>query len=262
MTSNEGSTSSDDIEVNSDTGPFVIVPEWVLLSRVSHGAVRLYASLARYADSVTGTAWPSRRTLATRLRVSDDTIDRWVKELVDVGALFVERRTQTDEVGSTRNLSNLYTVIRSKGSGGRTDAGRGGRKRAGRGTRTDAPQTRTIVELEPVELTNNVNVVFDAWVEATGKDKKRTKLDASRRRRIEWALNNYPVEDVLDAVRGWRNSSFHAGQNKDGRVYNDLTLLLRDASKLEMFRDCERSGRRVTAPTTWERLAQIAQEDE
>lgn len=255
-------TDNDDtLRIDSDTGPFVIVPEWVLLSRVSHGAVRLYASLARYADSVTGTAWPSRRTLATRLRVSDDTIDRWVKELVDVGAVLVERRTETQDDGSTKNLTNLYTVIRCKGSTTRTDAGKGGRMRAGRGTRTDAGQTRTIIELEPTELTN-VDVVFNAWVEATGKDKKRTKLDASRRRRIEWALENYPLDDVLDAVRGWRNSSFHAGQNKDGRVYNDLTLLLRDATKLEMFRDCERSGRRATAPTTWERLAQIAQEDE
>jgi hypothetical protein len=250
---------SDDIEVTSDTGPFVIVPEWVLVARISHGAVRLYASLARYADSVTGVAWPSRRTLATRLRVSADTIDRWVKELVSIGAVDVEHRTQ-DNDGSMVNLSNLYTV-RRVAAGGRTDAGRGGGNDAGRGTRTDAAQTRTIVELEQNELTH-VKVVFDAWVEATGKDVARTKLDASRRRRIEWALSNYPLDDVVDAVRGWRNSSFHNGENKDRRVYNDLALLLRDSSKLEMFRDYERAGRQVSAPSTWERLAKIVEDEQ
>ena len=90
-----------------------------------------------------------------------------------------------------------------------------------------------------VATTDPVEAVFDAWREATGKT-GRTKLDPKRRRRIVAALKDYPTDDVLDAVRGWRRSPFHCGDNTDGRKYNELDLLLRDAQHIEQFRDLER----------------------
>lgn len=86
----------------------------------------------------------------------------------------------------------------------------------------------------------DVQAVFDAWRDSTGKHK--AKLDAKRRRRITNALSTYPLEDVLDAVRGWRNSPHHRGENNRGTVYNSLDLLLRDAERIEHFRDLERDG--------------------
>lgn len=88
--------------------------------------------------------------------------------------------------------------------------------------------------------TTPVGQVFDAWVTSCGHT-GRTRLDAKRRGLILKALAGYPLEDVLDAVRGWQHSAFHRGENDASKVYNDLGLLLRDASHIEEFRDRWRS---------------------
>lgn len=83
--------------------------------------------------------------------------------------------------------------------------------------------------------------VFEAWLTSTGRS-NRTILDAKRRRLIDRALDAYPLADVLDAVRGWRHSPHHRGENDSRTVYNDLELLLRDAAHIEKFRDLERQA--------------------
>ena len=223
----------------SDTGPFVIVPEWVMNLPVSHGAFRLYALIARYADYDTGRAFPARSTLAKRLDVSSDTIDRWLRELAEHGAVEVERR-RTNQT----NQTNLYRVIRvmPEGdrtvTGGRKDTATRGRKDTATPGRTDAAQTRTTIDREP---STETVTVFEAWLESTGKSKERTRLDERRRRIIRKALELYPVADLVEAVTGWRYSAFHRGENDHGKVYNDLGLLLRDADHIERFRDLARS---------------------
>src|SRR4029077_12777750 len=59
----------------------------------------------------------------------------------------------------------------------------------------------------------------------------------------------YPIDELLDAVRGWKNSPHHRGENQAGTTYHDLELLLRDAEQLERFRDFARGGA-PKAPTT------------
>jgi hypothetical protein len=103
------------------------------------------------------------------------------------------------------------------------------------GVVTHVEQTRP-VGIHPA----TVQQVFDAWQHSTGKHKAR--LDDKRRRKIQQALKTYPLEDILDAVQGWRNSPHHCGQNDRGTVYNDLELLLRDAKHIEAFRDLARDG--------------------
>ena len=88
----------------------------------------------------------------------------------------------------------------------------------------------------PPAAPDNVAAVFAAWLEATSRS-NRTVLDAKRRALITKALAAYPLEDVLAAVRGWKHSAHHRGDNDTGTVYNDLGLLLRDAEHLERFRD-------------------------
>lgn len=91
-----------------------------------------------------------------------------------------------------------------------------------------------------------VQQVFDAWVSATGKDAKRTKLDRKREKRIVAALKDYPMEDVLDAVVGWQFSDYHCAKSRNNTktVYNQLDMLLRDADQIEKFRDLARSDGR------------------
>lgn len=133
-----------DRRIASDVGPFAIVPEWMIDADVSDRAFRLYSILSRYADG-DGFCWPSRRTLADRLRCSVDTLDRTVRELVDGGMLTVAARV--DDAGD--RASNGYTIHRVAPApmqgGGRTPAATGGRTDAATGGRTGAALTRAIV---------------------------------------------------------------------------------------------------------------------
>lgn len=96
--------------------------------------------------------------------------------------------------------------------------------------------------------------VFQAWIKAAGKT-ERTVLTAERRRLILKQLKDYPLDDVLDAVRGWRWSAHHRGENDRGTVYNDIELVLRDAKHVEMFRDLERNPPAAPLPRGMQGIA-------
>lgn len=120
---------------------FAIIPEWVLDADISPNAVRLYAVLNRYAND-RGRAWPSRRTLAERLRISPSTVDRAKDELVGIGALTVEARISP----AGDPTSNLFTIhIRPVGTvGGSSPMTKGISTRDHRGmvTRDDLNRAR------------------------------------------------------------------------------------------------------------------------
>lgn len=86
---------------------FAVVPEWVLDLPVSAQAIRVYCTLRRYADNKTGECYPSRRSIAMRARLSIATLDRCLRELVEHGAVLIERRKSA----SGDWTSNLYTVL-------------------------------------------------------------------------------------------------------------------------------------------------------
>jgi len=92
--------------------------------------------------------------------------------------------------------------------------------------------------VEQSATTDPVNAVFDFW--QTELNHPRAHLDEKRRRRIVWALKHYPLEDIHDAIRGCKASAYHQGQNDSGTVYDDLTLILRDATHVERFRALQR----------------------
>jgi len=104
--------------------------------------------------------------------------------------------------------------------------------------------------------------VFETWKAAAGKN-GRTEFDAKRRKAVRAALKAYPLDDVLDAVQGWRYSPHHCGQNESKTVYNGLELLLRDSEQIEKFRDLQRNGPSLGPTITPEslRLAQWANEE-
>lgn len=135
---------------------FALLPEWLLDLEVSAQAIRLYAVLSRYADR-DGHAYPSRKLLADRLKVRDKgTVDRALKELVDVHAVTV--RARLDEAGD--QTSNAYTVHRTPPVGvaarnqppHRTDTATGSGE-SGDGGRTDPATVAAQIqhEREPLE---------------------------------------------------------------------------------------------------------------
>lgn len=86
---------------------FAIIPHWVLFSKISAQAVRLYCALRTYADNKTNESWPSRPTLAKDMQVdSVKTVDRAIKELIEIGALKVEKRFYDKQ-----QQTNLYILM-------------------------------------------------------------------------------------------------------------------------------------------------------
>ena len=104
-------------EVTADLR-FSITPEWVLDADISDRAVRVYGILARYADSDTLQAFPSRETLAKRAKCHWRSVDRALDELIAIGAI-VKQHRKTDKTYQ----SNLYTLRRvPPGLSGGTDS--------------------------------------------------------------------------------------------------------------------------------------------
>ena len=86
------------------------------------------------------------------------------------------------------------------------------------------------------DRSDDVSVVFDAWVAATGRNPTRTKLTAQRRSRVRARLSEgYSVGDLVAAVQGVARSPFHMGDNDRRQRFDDLTLVLRDGGQVEKF---------------------------
>jgi helix-turn-helix protein len=104
MTTDEG---ADEIlcEVQADDY-YAIVPEWVLFhATLSHGAVRLYGVLRRFADQ-RGIAFPGLAAIGTKYGVTPRSVTRHMDELIAAGAVTKKRR-----IGRAgRATSNLYRV--------------------------------------------------------------------------------------------------------------------------------------------------------
>lgn len=265
--------------VRTDTGPFAIVPVAVLNDpAIDDRALRFYIALGSYADRG-GAAWPSQDALAERLGCSVPTVKRSLRTLVDAG--WVETRKRRD--GDGRVIGNGYIVHRTseqritgdpltkdqvgdphKGSSSviptKDQAGDPSREQTSKNGPTEPDHSLAplaLVTASPSTVPND-QLVFDAWVQAAQRT-GRTVMTPKRRRIIRAALAVYPLDEVLDAVRGWRHSEFHCGANRERKVYNEIELLLRDAEHIEQFRDLEQQGRPAgvaadAVPETWKHL--------
>ncbi len=79
--------------------------------------------------------------------------------------------------------------------------------------------------------------VWEAYAANLGRP---ARLTSQRMALIIRRCKEWPVEDLLDAVVGWKDSPFHRGENPEGRVWDSLELLLRNAEHIENFRDLHR----------------------
>jgi hypothetical protein len=170
---------------------FSIIPEWVIDSVLSDKAIRLYVVLARFADNRTHEAFPSRETLAKRMRCSARSVDRAAQELLNVGAITKKQR---------HNSSLVYTLRVSRG----VDTGvKGGLSPVSRGVDTGGELTIT-TELQPEELylgkeskAKRSGQLPEAWAPADGVR--------------ESFADKYPGLDFHDEVEGFRNHHLAKG---------------------------------------------------
>ena len=216
----------------------VVFPTAILAEKLSPTGLRLWIALAQFAND-DRQCWPSRRTLAEMLPpgVAPGTIRRARAELEEADLLRVEYR---HDERNGRETTPLYTLMVPVGEGDQNRRGEGDDTARPEGDENARPMNLTKEPEQIEEVVDEVRVVFDAWVEATGKHPTRTRLDDKRRRIIRKALNDHPVDDVLDAVVGWQHEPFYCGENDRGRPFNDLGMLLRDAEHVERFRDLAR----------------------
>ena len=186
--------------IEHEMGPFAIVPLWLLDELVkvkTPEALRLFVALHRWTAGGDRSCHPSRQKLAKTVGCSESTLDRYVKALVKVKALSVQRRR--DQHGDwTSNLYTLHvvrgvasqmTTARTDEGGGVTDDATGGFIYDATGGVIDDEQTRPSVEPDPVEpdlaSTSSPpkrrarNPIFDALAEACGADPdEMTKREA------------------------------------------------------------------------------------
>lgn len=89
---------------------------------------------------------------------------------------------------------------------------------------------------KPLAPLAEITKVFEYWVATmrTGKGPK-PRLDTKRTRCIGRAIKMYDVDTCMDAVRGCTMSAWHMGQNPQGKRYDDITLILRNADNIEKF---------------------------
>ena len=74
--------------------------------------------------------------------------------------------------------------------------------------------------------------IFAYWQDVMNHPKAR--LSADRSRCIAARLREgYTVADIKLAIDGYKVSPFHQGDNPEGKMYDDLTLICRSGSKLE-----------------------------
>lgn len=223
------------MSITSDIGFFSIIPEWLLDATipaaeegepptlVSANSIRLFAVLHRYADKESGEAFPSRKTLAERMGVSVDTVDRAARELVAVGALTISHR-RTERGDSDSNNYHLSFVQ----PGGRTDAETGMGTDAATGRRvhaalTKASRNESHSELKPPS--------------SPSAQKGDSPLKAPRKRELTATAlaelaKEFPAYDVEAAAVDYLNY----GPNK---LHNDKVMglrnMLKDARRNHLF---------------------------
>lgn len=97
-------------------------------------------------------------------------------------------------------------------------------------------KSKTVAEEQLLE-------VFDYWVEqCKGSARRKPILDSTRRLVIGAAIHDYGVAACKEAILGCTMSDFHMGRNKNGKKYDDIELILRDAKHIEQFLDIYDKG--------------------
>lgn len=89
-----------------DTQGFAMIPRWLLYDEaVTPGAKLTYAVLASHSDRY-GVCWPSHPTLARLTGMSVSSVQRAIRELIDLGVLVKRPRRRSSGARST----NEYVV--------------------------------------------------------------------------------------------------------------------------------------------------------
>lgn len=231
--------------MTSDVGPYAILPRWLMRNPlVGPYELAVYAVLADHADRDRNSSFPSHATIAEIAGCSSRKVRESLTVLAEIGAVNWDRNKRSDG-GFTSNTYTIRISDPAAHSAGGSAPGAGGvSAHSADGDRHEVPTKKNQKEQEPVQNKNQEqgsdrDRVWNAYLESCvdfSKGKGRTPVySAARKQLIDRRLANYSVDDLILAVTGWRNSSFHTGDNDQGKVYNSIDLFLRNDEKIEMF---------------------------
>lgn len=98
----------------------------------------------------------------------------------------------------------------------------------------DEPELPGIPAKPRSRVADTVVRIFDYWKLVTNHP--RAQLDIKRTITIRRILKDgYTEDDCRLAIEGCANSSFHQGDNQDGKIYDSIGLIFRDADHLDQF---------------------------
>ena len=196
--------------LKSDTGPLAHIPLWLLESSAHHGAIRLYAFLsAKWCDRE-GVANPSRSELATALNCSTDSIDRWAKQLVSVGALSIQKQ----KIKANQYIENLYLLKLFNQRGSRIGAARvtasvqlpqdGKLLQEMQLVKTDQPSSAQECDLPSTSTSTNKQKTFTRfqsfWLRYPRKVGKSAALKVWNSKTLQVEHNTQLYEAIMDGL--------------------------------------------------------------
>ena len=96
------------------------------------------------------------------------------------------------------------------------------------------PKSEPKSEPKQNQASSDLTEIFDHWKNTMNHP--RSRLDNNRKKLISNALKTgYSAEDLKTAIDGCARTAFNMGQNPQGRVYDSLELILRNADKIDGY---------------------------
>ena len=90
-----------------NTFPF---PNEIFILGLSPGELAVYSYLLCCANRKTGQCWPSYKTIGKAVRMTENTVAKYINRLERKGLIQTENTTVTTKAGAKRNGNLLYTV--------------------------------------------------------------------------------------------------------------------------------------------------------
>lgn len=221
-------------------------------SPCSGTALSVHVAMAYYAERGSGEVLATTAEIAAMARSSPNTVRRTQALLVEVGVIEMmenaagsrsaryriarQQGTTNSRVVLQESSTNSEVVLQeSSTNDSEAEAVPLSLTKSTTQARSDSKvEVGTSVSLALNVGDDAVALIFKAWQQATGHT--RAVLDKKRKAAIVNARRLYPDGDLLAAVNGVTLSAHNMG-GTNGTRYDDITLVLRDATHIERFRD-------------------------
>lgn len=236
-------------KLSDQIGQFTTIPNVFISSTISltTEAKWLFVILRYHSNFKTGHAFPSYTAIQEMTGFHRRTIAQALRELETSGWLTKQRRFGQSTVYSLQipssSISDTTDASYSSSTVGTISSSTYATISSSNGVHANKIDlTRSKEQDTPLPpkgerrrgmISSRVLAVFEYWQRRLNHP--QAKLDGKRARLIQARLRDYTVEELKRAIEGCAASPFHMGQNDTGQVHDDIALICRDASHVEMF---------------------------